>query len=60
MMFLSEFVITSRFAVRIFEEYGNKMYDILKTNPYKLAEDITGIGFSEEDALEAKAGIEPD
>lgn len=31
--------------VRIFEEYGNKMYDILKTNPYKLAEDITGIGF---------------
>lgn len=45
MMFLSEYGITSRFAVRIFEEYGNKMYDILKTNPYKLAEDITGIGF---------------
>ena len=40
MMFLSEYGITSRFAVRIFEEYGNKMYDILKTNPYKLAEDI--------------------
>ena len=33
MMFLSEYGITSRFAVRIFEEYGNKMYDILKTNP---------------------------
>ena len=31
-MFLSEYGNTSRFAVRIFEEYGNKMYDILKTN----------------------------
>ena len=47
-------------AVRIFEEYGNKMYDILKTNPYKLAEDITGIGFRAADAIAAKAGIAPD
>lgn len=44
----------------IFEEYGNKMYDILKTNPYKLAEDITGIGFRAADAIAAKAGIAPD
>ena len=41
MMFLSEYGITSRFAVRIFEEYGNKMYDILKTNPY--TEDFSNI-----------------
>ena len=60
MMFLSEYGITSRFAVRIFEEYGNKMYDILKTNPYKLAEDITGIGFRAADAIAAKVGIAPD
>ena len=60
MMFLSEYGITSRFAVRIFEEYGNKMYDILKTNPYKLAEDITGIGFRAADAIAAKAGIASD
>lgn len=33
------------------------MYDILKTNPYKLAEDITGIGFRAADAIAAKAGI---
>lgn len=36
------------------------MYDILKTNPYKLAEDITGIGFRAADAIAAKAGIAPD
>ena len=55
LMFLSEYGITSRFAVRIFEEYGNKMYDILKTNPYKLAEDITGNGIRAADTIEAKA-----
>ncbi len=60
MMFLSEYGITSHFAVRIFEEYGEKMYDILKSNPYKLAEDITGIGFKAADAIAAKAGIAPD
>lgn len=60
MMFLSDYGITSRFAVRIFEEYGNDMYEILRTNPYKLAEDITGIGFRAADAIAAKAGIAPD
>ena len=33
---------------------------VLKTNPYKLAEDITGIGFRAADAIAAKAGIAPD
>ena len=60
MMFLSEYGITSRFAVRIFEEYGNKMYDILKTNPYKLADDIDGIGFKIADDIAVKVGIRVD
>ena len=38
MMFLSEYGIANHLAVRIFEEYGDKMYEILRTNPYKLAE----------------------
>ncbi|MCI6859148.1 MAG: ATP-dependent RecD-like DNA helicase [Eubacterium sp.] len=60
MMFLSEYGISNRFAVRIFEEYGDKMYEILKTNPYKLAEDISGIGFRAADSIAAKVGIAPD
>lgn len=60
MMFLSEYGIANQLAVRIFEEYGDKMYDILRTNPYKLAEDIHGIGFRIADAIAAKAGIAPD
>ena len=60
MMFLSDYGIANHLAVRIFEEYGDKMYEILKTNPYKLAEDIHGIGFRIADNIAAKAGIAPD
>ncbi len=60
MMFLADYGISGRFAVRIYEEYGDKMYDILRSNPYKLAEDIHGIGFRIADAIAAKAGIAMD
>lgn len=57
MMFLGEYGISNHLAVKIFEEYGDQMYEILKVNPYKLAEDIQGIGFKIADAIAAKAGI---
>ena len=60
MMFLSEYGISNHLAVRIYEEYGEKMYDILRTNPYRLAEDIHGIGFRIADAIAVRAGIAPD
>ena len=60
MMFLSEYGIVNQTAVKIYEEYGDRMYDILRTNPYKLAEDISGIGFRIADQIAGKAGIAPD
>lgn len=60
MMFLAEYGIANHLAVRIFEEYGDKMYDVLRTNPYKLAEDIHGIGFRTADMIAGKSGIAPD
>ena len=60
MMFLSEYGITNQMAVKIYEEYGDGMYEILKTNPYQLAEDISGIGFRIADHIAGKAGIAPD
>lgn len=60
MMFLADYGITNQMAVRVFEQYGNEMYDILKTNPYKLAEDIHGIGFRIADGIAVRAGIAPD
>ena len=60
MMFLSEYGISNQMAVKIYEEYGDRMYEILRTNPYKLAEDISGIGFRIADHIAGKAGIAPD
>lgn len=60
MMFLQKYKITGNLAVKIFKEYGNKMYDIIRDNPYKLAEDITGVGFKTADDIARRVGIEPD
>ena len=56
-MFLSEFGISPNLAVKIFNEYGQKMYTIVKKNPYQIAEDISGVGFKIADSIAAKAGI---
>lgn len=57
LMFLSEFGISPNLAVKIFNEYGQKMYTIVKKNPYQIAEDISGVGFKIADSIAAKAGI---
>lgn len=57
MMFLQQYNITGNLAVKIFTEYGPRMYDILKENPYRLAEDITGVGFKTADEIARRAGI---
>lgn len=60
MMFLSDYGIANNLAVKVYEEYGDRMYEVLRTNPYKLAEDISGVGFRIADTIAAKAGIAPD
>ncbi|MDO4977674.1 MAG: ATP-dependent RecD-like DNA helicase [Eubacteriales bacterium] len=60
MMFLGDYGIANNLAVKIFEEYGDRMYEILRTNPYRLAEDISGIGFRIADHIASKAGIAAD
>ncbi len=57
LMFLSDFGITPNLAVKIFNEYGQKMYSVIKENPYQLAEDISGVGFKIADGIAAKVGI---
>lgn len=59
-MFLQEYGISNNMAIRIYEEYGMAIYNIMKENPYRLAEDIRGIGFKMADEIACKAGIEVD
>ena len=60
LLFLSQFGISNRQALKIWETYGMEMYRILKENPYRLAEDINGIGFARADEIAAMAGVNPD
>lgn len=57
LMFLSEFGISPALAVKIFNEYGQRMYTVIRKNPYQIAEDIDGVGFKTADAIAMKAGI---
>lgn len=60
LMFLSDYGISTHYAMKIYEEYGERLYEIIRENPYKMAEDITGIGFKIADEIAAKAGIRKD
>ncbi|MCI8516807.1 MAG: ATP-dependent RecD-like DNA helicase [Hungatella sp.] len=57
MMFLQGYGISMNLAVKIYQEYGPRMYGILKENPYRLADDIPGVGFKMADEIAQKAGI---
>lgn len=60
MMFLQQYGISNHMAVKIYQEYGLRLYEVLRENPYRLAEDISGIGFKLADEIAKKAGISPD
>ena len=60
MVFLQQYGITNALAVKIYDTYGIELYSILKENPYRLAEDISGVGFKLADELAFKIGIHTD
>ena len=57
MMFLQEYGISMNLAVKIYQEYGPRMYSVLKENPYRLADDIPGVGFKMADEIAQRAGL---
>ena len=57
LMFLTGLNIPVNLAVKIYNEYGDEVYDIVRTNPYKIAEDITGVGFRTADEIADRLGI---
>lgn len=57
MIFLQQYGISMNFSVKIYKYYGKRIYEVLKENPYRLAEDIDGIGFRIADEIALEAGI---
>jgi exodeoxyribonuclease V alpha subunit len=60
MIFLQKYDIPSALAVKIYNFYGPALYEVIKNNPYRLAEDIQGVGFATADAIAERVGIEQD
>jgi exodeoxyribonuclease V alpha subunit len=60
MVFLQSHGISQSHATKIYETYGERAIDIIQNNPYRLAEDIWGIGFKTADAIASEAGIRRD
>ncbi len=59
-IFLQEHNISTTLATKIYNQYGNRSFHILKTNPYLACHDIWGIGFKTADQMALKLGISPD
>lgn len=59
-IYLQQFGISNALAVKIYNTYENALYGVLRENPYRLAEDIEGIGFRIADEIAAKIGIHTD
>ena len=57
MMFLQEYGISMNLAVKIYQQYGPKLYSVIRENPYQLADDIPGVGFKAADEIAQKVGI---
>lgn len=60
MIYLGKLGIGMNLAVKIYKEYGEQLYDIIRENPYRLADDMEGVGFRTADEIARKAGVEPD
>ena len=60
MLFLQQYGITLTLAVKIYNTYGEEIYSILQKNPYRLADDIDGVGFRIADEIASKVGIRTD
>ncbi|HHV62508.1 MAG TPA: AAA family ATPase [Firmicutes bacterium] len=59
MVFLGEYGVSPTYAVKIFKRYGNDAIAVVRQNPYRLADEIFGIGFKTADKIASKLGIEP-
>ena len=57
MLFLQQYGISTALAIKIYNEYGPALYQIVRENPYKMADDITGVGFRIADEIASKVGI---
>ena len=60
MMFLQKYGISLNLGAKIYQKYGGSVYSVLQENPYRLADDISGVGFKIADEIAYRIGIHTD
>lgn len=60
MLFLQGHEVSAAYAARIYKQYGRNSISVVKDNPYRLAEDIFGVGFLTADKIAMKLGVPKD
>lgn len=60
MMFLQKYGISLNLGAKIYQKYGDSVYSVLQENPYRLADDISGVGFKIADEIAGRIGIHTD
>lgn len=60
MMFLQKYGISLNLEAKIYQKYGDSVYSVLQENPYRLADDISGVGFKIADEIAYRIGIHTD
>ena len=60
MMFLQKYGISLNLGAKIYQKYGDSVYNVLQENPYRIAEDISGVGFRTADEIAGRIGIHMD
>jgi len=59
-VYLQKFGISIRLALRIYDRFEKEIYDIIESNPYRLCDEIDGIGFKTADRIASLSGLRPD
>ena len=60
MIFLEQYGIHTNLAVRIYQQYGPMIYSVIRENPYRMADEVPGIGFRIADEIASRVGIRTD
>ena len=60
MLFLSGYGIRMNLAVKIYQRYGDEVYTLLRENPYRIADDLSGVGFQTADEIARRMGVRAD
>lgn len=60
MIFLQKYGISLNLGAKIYQKYGDSVYSVLQENPYRLADDISGVGFKIADEIAYRIGIHTD